>query len=128
VTVTLRGSAKLEDYVHFAVAGLKTDESPPIKFSLQAEARADLRWRAMIGFHPHDWETETQDAVWVQAYCPPPSFDHIITAVRTGRVEKLRVVMETWSRTDLEREREHTRESMEQHRENGRHVASTPSS
>jgi hypothetical protein len=43
----------------------------------------------------YDWEFEDEERFWVQGYCTGQPFDAIVAAVRTGRVEKLRVGMET---------------------------------
>jgi hypothetical protein len=97
VAVTLRGRAKLERKDKFAVAGVKTDPSPPIEFHLRRvpENETKFHWRVTIGFRMHDWEFENEDGFWVQGYCSGQPFDAIVAAVRTGRVEKLRVGMET---------------------------------
>jgi hypothetical protein len=95
--VTLRGRAKLEGKDKFAVAGVKTDRSPPIEFYLGhvLENETKFHWRATIGFQMYDWEFEDEERFWVQGYCTGQPFDAIVAAVRTGRVEKLRVGMET---------------------------------
>jgi hypothetical protein len=95
--VTLRGRAKLEGKDKFAVAGVETDPSPPIEFQLRqvAENETKFHWRATIGFQMHDWEFENEEGFWVQGYCTGQLFDAIVAVVRTGRVEKLRVGMET---------------------------------
>jgi hypothetical protein len=43
----------------------------------------------------YDWEFDQPEKFWVQGYCTGHPFDAIVTAVRTGRVEKLRVGIET---------------------------------
>lgn len=93
----LHGRAKLEGKDKFAVAGMKTEPSTPIKFQLKRvpEDATKFHWRASIGFQMYDWEFENEEEFWVQSYCTAQPFDAIIAAVRTGRVEKLRVGMET---------------------------------
>jgi hypothetical protein len=69
--VTLRGRAKLEGKDKFAVAGVKTDRSPPIEFYLRhvLENETKFHWRATIGFQMYDWEFEDEEGFWVQGYC-----------------------------------------------------------
>jgi hypothetical protein len=97
VALTLCGRAKLEGKDKFAVAGVKTGPSPPIKFHLKRvpEDETKFHWRATIGFQMHDWEFKHDEEFWVQGYCTGKPFDAILAAVRTGRVEKLRVAMTT---------------------------------
>jgi hypothetical protein len=95
--VALRGFAKLEGKVKFAVAGVETDPACPIEFHLRQvlEKETKFHWRATIGFRMHDWEFEHEEGFWVQGYCTGEPFDAIVAAVRTGRVEKLHVGLKT---------------------------------
>jgi hypothetical protein len=101
--VTLRGRAKLERQDRFAVAGLTTNPSPPIEFHLLPENETKFHWRVTIGLQMYDWEIENEEKIWVQGYCAKQPFDAIVAAVRTGRVEKLRVGMETMMWTKQKR-------------------------
>ena len=76
---------------------MKTKPFPPIEFHLRfvPENETKFHWRATIGFQMHDWEFEHEEKFWVIGYCTRQPFDTIVAAVRTGRVEKLRIRMET---------------------------------
>jgi hypothetical protein len=76
---------------------VETDPSPPIEFHLKSVTENEIKfhWRATIGFQMHDWEFEHEEGFWVQGHCPAQPFNAVVAAVRTGRVEKLRVGMTT---------------------------------
>jgi hypothetical protein len=95
--VTKRGRAKLEGRDKFDVAGMETERSLPIEFLLSRVAEDEIKfhWRAVIGFQMHNWEFENEEGFWVKGHCTRQPFDAIVAAVRTGRVEKLRVGMVT---------------------------------
>jgi hypothetical protein len=98
----LRGSAKLEGRDRFAVIGLETDRNTPIEFYLRSvpDAETKFHWRADIGFHTHDWEFDEEEGFWIQGYCTTQYFDHLLTAVRRGHVDNIRVSIQTtlWTR------------------------------
>jgi hypothetical protein len=95
--VTLRGRGKLQGRIKFAVAGVNTDPTPAVKFHLRrvTEDETKFHWRATIGFQMYDWKFDNKEEFWIQSYCTAKPFEAITAAIRTGRVEKLRVAMET---------------------------------
>lgn len=44
-----------------------------------------------MGYSPFEWEFDREETYWVTVGVPPEKFDEIVTAVRSGRVERLRV-------------------------------------
>ena len=93
----LRGLAKLEGRDKFAVAGFDVGKNPKIEFHLGTVPETETRflWAARIGYSMHDWEFENEAGFWVQGYCTPAEFDHVLDAVRARQVERLRVALTT---------------------------------
>jgi hypothetical protein len=93
----LHGTAKLEGRDKFAAAGLETNATTPIYFSLghAADTDIDFLWGVRITFWQGDWEWEREEQFRVFCYVPRNVFAEILATVRTGRVEKLRVCMTT---------------------------------
>jgi hypothetical protein len=84
LTESLHGTAKLEDD-RFAVIGLETDRTTPIKFHLRsiADTETKFNWHANIGFHVYNWEfPEWGEYFWIQGYCTRQYLDDLLTAVR----------------------------------------------
>ena len=96
------GIAQLKEDT-FAVIGLETDDTSPIKFHLGpiADASTKYHWHANIGFDIHDgfewWEMppDFEEGFWVQGYCTRQYLDDLLAAVRRGHVDNIRVQMET---------------------------------
>jgi hypothetical protein len=97
VRESLSGRAKIDGKDSFAVAGVEIGKAVPIAFLLRSVPETETRfvWRATIGFNAGDWEFDTEDEFWISAYVPPDRFEAIVAAVRTGRVERMRVGMRT---------------------------------
>jgi hypothetical protein len=102
LTEFLCGTAILEKPDQFAVAGRETDPKTPIEFRLRliSDAETKFHWRATIGFQPYDWEYDWHDEFWVHGHCTRQYFDDILAAVRRGKVDHIRVGLETtmWTR------------------------------
>ena len=95
VTPALRGLATLEGGDKFAVAGLDIGTNAKIEFHLRTVTETRFLWAARIGYSMYDWEFDLEAGFWVQGYCTPTEFDRVLSAVRTGHVERLRVVLTT---------------------------------
>jgi hypothetical protein len=95
--VSLRGIATIDDEDKFAVAGMKTAVDTPIKFGLNAVPDSETRfhWRGPIWLQMHDWESDIDEAFYFDCHCTSGPFEDVLTAVRTGRVDTLKVRMET---------------------------------
>ena len=93
----LRGLAKLEGRDKFAVAGFDVGKDPKIEFHLRTVAETETRflWAARIDYSMYDWERDREAGFWVQGYCTPAEFERVLAAVRTARVERLRVALTT---------------------------------
>jgi hypothetical protein len=100
---SLSGIATLEDRDRFAVIGLETDPTTPIRFHLESVPDTDTKrhGRAGISFHPYDWEDpDRPECFWISGYCTSQYFDDLLAAVRRGYVDHIRVGMTTtmWTR------------------------------
>jgi hypothetical protein len=92
----LRGKAILGEKSRFAVAGKNIGELP-IDFTLwpaALELETQFLWRGHIDYS-HLWEYSREEMFLVGANVPLDHFHTIIAAVRTGRVERLRIGMQT---------------------------------
>jgi len=102
LTEFLCGTAILEEPDQFAVAGRETDPKTPIEFQLRpvSDAETKFHWRATIGFQPYDWEHDLDEKFWISGYCTRQYLDDLLTAVRRGNVDHIRVGIETtmWTR------------------------------
>jgi hypothetical protein len=99
----LSGIATLEDRDRFAVIGLETDPTTPIRFHLESVPDTDTKrhGHASITFHAHDWEAADEgEYFWISGYCTSQYFDDLLAAVRRGHVDNIRVGMTTtmWTR------------------------------
>jgi hypothetical protein len=96
LTETLHGIATLEED-EFAVIGLETDDTTPIKFLLAPipETDTEYHWHATIGFLRPDGEFRRDAHFWISGYCTSQYFDDLLAAVRRGHIDKIRVGMET---------------------------------
>jgi hypothetical protein len=96
-TPALRGLATLEGRDKFAVAGFDIGKNAKIAFHLRTVPETETRflWAAWIGYSMYDWEFDSEAGFWVQGYCTSAEFDWVLSAVRTGHVERLRVALTT---------------------------------
>lgn len=92
----LRGTARL-DGDRLGVVGLGTKPGTPVRFVLLpvADNEPEFHWRARIGYQPSDGELNEDDEFWIQCYCTKRYFDELVSAVRWGNVDHIRVGMET---------------------------------
>jgi hypothetical protein len=95
VRPSLSGRAKIEGKDRFAVAGTEVGKDAPIAFQLRPVPVNETRflWRGTLAYSPHDWEYDRDETYWISAHVPPDDFEDIVAAVRSGRVERLRVVL-----------------------------------
>jgi len=94
-TPALRGLATLEGRDKFAVAGFDIGKNAKIEFHLRAVTEKPFLWAARIGYSMYDLEFDREASFWIQGYCTSAEFDRVLSAVRTGRVERLRVALTT---------------------------------
>lgn len=103
VSPGLRGRALIEGRTKFPVAGFDIGRNDKIEFHLRTAAEEETRfhWAARIGYTMYDLEMNAGNEFYVQGYCTPAEFERVVSAVRTGSVECLRVNMSTtmWTKT-----------------------------
>lgn len=97
VAAGLSGSATLEGRDKFAVAGLDIGKNTKIAFHLRTVAEEETRflWAARVGYSMYDWDYDREAGFWVEGYCTQAEFDRIVSAVRAGRIERIRVALST---------------------------------
>lgn len=97
VKPAIRGLATLEGRDKFAVAGFDIDKNSKIEFHLRTVPDDETRflWTAWIGYRMHDWEFDWEAGFWVDCCCSSAEFDRVLSAIRTGHVERLRVTLTT---------------------------------
>jgi hypothetical protein len=99
---TLAGRAALEKD-HFALAGMNFGgKDQPIDFTLwpaSSELETEFLWRGAINY-AHLWEYGREAMFLAGANMPLDQFDALLAAVRTGRIQRIRVVLRTtmWTR------------------------------
>ena len=95
---SLRGLATVEREDRFAVVGFETERTPRIEFRLTPipDLETEFHWHAVINFNIYDLEfPDWEEGFWITGYCTRQFFDDLLTAVRRGHVDNIRVGMRT---------------------------------